>query len=212
MQTDPWVEAAKILAGGAVGFSVAVLSKPATDWWYSTSARVGFNDASDCKAETKFREFNQNTGRFLGENDAVYLRLFATNTGRRTAKSCRCYITQIAKQHERDEYSTVFADNAQLCWSLGGEEAFSAIDLPPDVIRYIDLIVVKKHFEHEEKKYKDQFYPGIASVPLRIEKILEPVGKYRFSILLVGENFKSVRRDAYFTWKGQWDTFNFESP
>ncbi len=189
------MEILSTLVGAAIGFLASILTEPVRDYFFGPRLTLEFNpDKQDFVTPTPAMD----RGAMMS---ALYIRVLVTNKRKRIAKQCRAYLVTVDKWN--DEYRrflpTHYCDAMQLAWSACPElQVYGPIDLPKEVHRFVDVI---------------SFWEGASSLrlhseflPYRYKDLLtQETGKYRYTVLVTGENFKPVSIQLGFSWDGKWD-------
>ena len=191
-------ETSSLLIGGAIGFISAVLApiviEPFKHWVFGPKLEVKFID--DDKAfitDTKEE----------GVTDAHYVRLKVLNTGRQIARQCRAYLVNVEKWNTSiDQFEpTIYCESLQLAWSARAntEEAYRPLDMTRGINVFIDIVSTRR----PESDYKIMTNPRL----YRYEPLFKEHGKFRYTLLVSGDNFKPVSNKVIFEWSGDWHNF-----
>jgi hypothetical protein len=183
------------LFGFIGGFFTALFAEPLRQWIYRPKLSLSFGKSSD---------FITNTPEIAGlsQHQAFYIRLKVVNSSSRLAKACRAYLVRVEKQVDGKFGPTIYCDSIQLAWSVREGQAFAAIDLPPDVPQFVDVV--------STRSISKQFRPLISAIPMRYEALFWETGVFRFQVLVSGDGVKPVRTQLVLHWDGIWDKFRVE--
>jgi len=188
-----------ILIGGAIGFVSAVLApivvEPIKRCFFGPKLKIEFIEGD--------RGFITDT-KEKGVTDAHYIRLKVQNTGRQIAKQCCAYLVKFEKWNTSiGEFEpTIYCDSLQLAWSARAtiKEAFLPLDIPIDINQFIDIVSTRR----SESDYKIMVYPPL----YRYEPLFKEHGKFRFTVLVSGDNIKPISTKVIFEWSGDWHNFD----
>jgi hypothetical protein len=136
------------------------------------------------------------------QHEAFYIRLKVVNSSSRLAKACRAYLVGVEKQVDGVFRPTIYCDSIQLAWSVRGDQAYAAIDLPRDVPQFVDIV--------STRSISKEFTPVIWLVPLRYKALFQETGVFRFRVQVSGDGVKPVWGQVTLHWDGTWDKFRVE--
>lgn len=180
--------------GAAVGFAVAIFSEPLRQWIYRPKLKLVFDNDPGCRARTPER--TEVNGSFF---NADYIRIKVINT-KSIAKKCRAYLVKIEKADDSGEFKpTIYSDSIPLSWACLDKEAYEPLDLPRDIVQFVDIV--------STRSITNDFRPAIRSIPFRYNELFKERGKFRFTVLISGENVKPVFIKIVFSWSGVWDQY-----
>jgi hypothetical protein len=191
-------DTSSLLIGGAIGFISAVLApivvEPVKHCVFGPKLKVEFIEGD--------RGFITDT-KETGGTDAHYVRVKVLNTGRQIAKQCRAYLVNVEKWNtSTGKFApTIYCDSLQLAWSARAntEEAYRPLDLPRDINQFIDIVSTRR----PESGYKVMTNPHL----YRYEPLFKEHGKFRYTVLVSGDNVKPVSVQVVFEWSGDWHNF-----
>jgi hypothetical protein len=192
------VDNLSLLIGGAIGFVSAVLApivvEPLKRCFFDPKLKVEFIEGD--------RGFITDT-KENGVTDAHYVRVKVLNTGRQIAKQCRAYLVNFEKWNtSTGEFEpTIYCDSLQLAWSARAntKEAYLPLDMPRDINQFIDIVSTRR----PESDYKIMVYLRL----YRYEPLFKEHGKFRYTVLVSGDNVKPVSTKVVFEWSGDWHNF-----
>jgi hypothetical protein len=147
----------------------------------------------------------EHTGHHISKtvrNDSTptyYCRVAAVNVRARIAKLCRAYLINIEQLRYGQWQPTTYCESLPLGWVGYRDRKFDAVDIPRGVQFYIDVLST-----HADRK---TFQLEIELTLNRYREFLSAPGRYRFTILIVGDHAKSDELSLEFEWTGQWDAF-----
>jgi hypothetical protein len=187
-----------LLIGGAIGFISAVLApimvEPLKHRVFGPKLKVEF-----IEGDTGFITDTKESG----VTDAHYVRVKVRNTGRQIAKQCRAYLVNVEKWNiSTGKFEpTIYCDSLQLSWSARAntKEAYLPQDMPRDISQFIDIVSTRQG----ESDYKIMIEPRL----YRYEPLFREHGKFRYTILVSGDNVKPVSAKVVFEWSGDWHNF-----
>ncbi len=191
-------DTSSLLIGGAIGFVSAVLApivvEPVKHWVFGPKLKVIFiEDDRGFITDTKEK----------GVTEAHYVRVKVLNTGRQIAKQCRAYLVNVEKWNtSTDKFEpTIYCDSLQLAWSARAniEEAFRPVDMPKDISQFVDIVSTRR----PESDYKVMTNTHL----YRYEPLFKEHGKFRYTVVVSGDNVKPVSAKVVFEWGGDWDNF-----
>lgn len=187
-----------LLIGGAIGFVSAVLApiavEPLRHYFFGPKLKVEFIKGN--------RDFVTDT-KETGGADAHYVRVKVLNTGCQIAKECRAYLVNVEKWNtSTGEFEpTIYCDSLQLAWSARADikEACLPLDMSRDIKQFIDIVSTRSTKSDYE----------IMTNPLlnRYEPLFKEHGKFRYTVLVSGDNVKPISAKVVFEWSGDWHNF-----
>ena len=187
------MEALSAFIGGIVGFLASVLTEPVKNFFFGARLKVEFNpEDPGCATDTK-----ESSGQ--GFNKASYIRVLVTNTGKSIAKECRAYLKDVEIWNTgtgRFE-ATEYCESMQLAWSATPKpENFLSVDIPNGISRFVDVISVRDHSR--------EITTHVPMVLYRYEEVLQKqTGKFRYTVLVAGDNLKPKSTQVVFEWNGK---------
>jgi hypothetical protein len=137
-----------------------------------------------------------------GVTDAHYVRIKVLNKGRQIAKQCRSYLVNVEKWKSKTGKfePTIYCDSLPLPWSARTNTIdYPALDMPRDINQFIDILSTRS----SESDYKIMVQPRL----YRYESLFKEHGKFRYTVLVSGDNFKPISAKVVFDWRGDWDNF-----
>jgi hypothetical protein len=191
-------DTSSLLIGGAIGFVSAVLApivvEPLKRRFFDPKLKVEFIEG-DKGFITDTKE--------KGVTEAHYVRVKVINTGRQIAKQCRAYLVNVEKWNTSTNKfePTIYCDSLQLAWSARAntEEAYSPLDMPRDINQFIDIVSTRR----PEIDYKIMVYAHL----YRYEPLFKEHGKFRYTVVVSGDNVKPASTKVVFEWSGDWHNF-----
>lgn len=177
----------------AAGFIIAVFAEPARRWLFSSAVtlsfepKIGFGRRWICLTNT-------NTDGVASK----YIRVLARCSSRMgvTANRCTPFLTKIEKHDPtNNDYRELHHDPIPLNWAYIGEQQ---LDIHPQTEFYFDVLEVNSK--------QNLLRPQTTISPETWAQLLQKPGKYKFSVMLSGENIGPVRRSIEFEWKGSFDS------
>lgn len=128
---------------------------------------------------------------------AKYIRVLAKCSSRIgvTASRCKPFLTKIEKLDPgMNNYRELHHDPIPLNWAYVGDQA---VDIHPKMEFYFDIV--------EVNSAQNLLMPQTTIAPVTWTALLREPGRYRFSVVLSGENIRPVQRTIEFEWKGSFD-------
>ena len=188
--------------GAVLGFAAAVFAEPLRQWIYRPNLKLQFDDDPGCRSRTP--EQAQEEGRIKQEqsiHEADYIRIKVTNTKPVVAKKCRAYLVGIEKKSENSNAfnPTTYGDSIPLPWSCRGVQAYDPLDLPKDIVQFLDVV--------STRSISTYFKPEIQPIPYRYLSLFQQQGTFRFTVQVSGENVTPVFIKIVFRWDGTWDKY-----
>ncbi|RIK73640.1 MAG: hypothetical protein DCC68_24515 [Planctomycetota bacterium] len=133
-----------------------------------------------------------------------YLRLSVTNTKSRSAKNCRCYLTDIEIEGKVGWTAAgtsvageriVYRDCLPLIWSY--DTSLVTCDIPMGVSRHVDIFSV----EWESDAYVPRFWRADGTVlePTEYAPIFQSGGTRRFTVLITADHMPAIRKQIIAT-------------
>jgi hypothetical protein len=182
-----------LVIGGLIGFIAAVWAEQIRHLIWGPKLKVEFIEGE--------KGFKTNTKD--GHIDAHYVRVRVLNTGRQVAKQCRAYLVNVEKWDESiDDFGpTIYCDSLQLAWSAQTNNitAYRALDIPKGIPQFIDLISTRQG--DSNYRIKTELHLN------RYKDLFEELGKFRYTVLVAGDNAEPKSREIIFEWMGDWDIF-----
>jgi hypothetical protein len=173
-----------------VGFLTAVLAEPLRQRLFRPRLKVEFLNDTNCISWTR-----------EGEMRACYLRIKVRNRKWRLARSCRAYLVNVELRDANGQYQpTSYCDSMQLAWSAAGDQAFSAIDLPRGLTRFVDVVSTRENSEN--------FTPALRLLLYRdLDQLWRRTGEFRFTVMVAGDGIQPKSVKIRFTWTCRWNEF-----
>jgi hypothetical protein len=157
--------------------------------------------------EPKLRvEFDQNIRgciTYTTTNDgrlAATVRMKATNHGKRAARGCVTYLTNVEKQNENGDFeSTGYCDSIRLAWSCQEQRSgrFGPMDIPREVNQYIDIVSLGEK--------DNNFHLQLEIFLNRYSKLFQETGTFLFTVHVHAENANPEKCQLVFIWRHPWD-------
>lgn len=185
------------MLGFISGFLTAVFAEPLRQWLYRPKLALSFGSTSD---------FITRTPEVAGssQHEAFYIRIKVVNSRSRLAKACRAYLVGVEKQGADGAFRpTIYCDSIQLAWAVKGDQAYGAVDLPRDVVQFVDVVSTRSISPH--------FKPEIRPLPMRYIGLFQENGVFRFRVQVSGDGVKPATVQLILNWSGTWDTFRAEA-
>ncbi len=177
-----------------LGFFSAVFAEPSRRWLFRPNIVLAFRPKFG--VGSRFIALTpEDTNRM-----AKYIRASASNKSWVTAKSCKVFLTMIEKEVEKNHFRPLHHDPLPLPWAYLGA---SAIDIPPGMEFFFDIFAVND----QENRIEPQTYP---MRPHSWKNLLQESGRYKFSVVVAGENLRLVPLSLCFVWKGSFDSVTEE--
>lgn len=206
-------EPTSLIVGGFIGFISAVLSPiiatSIRNKFFGPRLEIVFSETlNGCVAKTK-EKYTQNMQENPGvpmtyDTESYYVRARVTNSRKQVAKQCRACLVKVERWHEQDKRyrNTAYCDSIQLAWSCSSSRdvAYGAKDIPNGIEQFVDIISTRLVVPN---KYRIEISP----MPFRYEDLFSELGKFRFTILVTGENVSPVVEKMVFVWTGRWRDF-----
>jgi hypothetical protein len=175
------------LVSGAVGAILAFISQPLRDWLYRAILTIDYEGNDDAnKIEVGYLKDGK-------QIDEVYIRARIRNEGKRPAKNCQVFLTDLEEVHQSGTTPTSFYDPTPVAWA-GWK--FSLRDIPRSIPFYVDIMKVSKHTSgwliSVENLYGNQ------------DKLQNYRGTYRFQLTATADNAKSVIYEIDVMYDGDW--------
>lgn len=191
-----------LLIAWALGFISAVLSEPVRSWIWGPKLKVEFIEGEKGFITNAKVILGDARGVQVGVSDAHYVRVKVLNTGRQIAKQCCAYLVNVEKWNDSTGKfePTIYCDSLPLAWSAQNpEEAYRALDIPKDIPQFINIVSTlegSKKYDVETKFLLSRYEP-----------FFKEQGKFRFTVLVSGDNAKPKSTKLVFEWSGDWDNF-----
>ena len=135
-----------------------------------------------------------------GGTRACYLRIRARNRKWRLARGCRAYLVNVELRDANGRFQpTSYCDSMQLAWSAASEEAYSAIDLPRGLSRFVDVVSTRES--------SGDFRPALQFFLNRDLDLWRRNGEFRLTVLVAGDGIQPKSLKIRFVWTGRWDEF-----
>lgn len=194
----------QIFIGAVVGFVSAIFAEPVKHWLCQSRLEVAFGEGSEYKARTpeQMRQPDpQGSGKeIISFHNAEYIRIKVTNRSSSIAKNCCAFLVGVQKKNPKGKFEpTIYCDSIPLVWSCREDCLYGPIDLPKDVVHFIDLVTVRS--------ISGEYRLGIKTIPFRYAHLLRENGTYRFKVQVSGENVKPKFISVDFSWNGVWDQY-----
>jgi len=181
------------MLGFISGFLTAVFAEPLRQWLYRPKLTLSFGSTSDFITRTP--EVGGNS-----QHEAFYIRIKVVNSRSRLAKACRAYLVGVEKQGADGVFQpTIYCDSIQLAWAVKGDQAYGAVDLPRDVVQFVDVV--------STRSISTDFKPEIRPVPMRYIGLFQERGVFRFRVQVSGDGVRPAIRHVILHWDGIWDKF-----
>ncbi len=175
------------------GFLTAVFAEPVRRWLFrsvitlSFKPRIGFG-----------RRWISLTTTTTECVMAKYIRVLAKCSSRigLTANRCKPFLTKIEKHDPvANTYRELHHDPLPLNWAYIGD---LQLDIHPKMEFYFDVA--------EVNSAQNLLRPQTTIAPETWAKLLREPGRYKFSVVLSGENIRPVPLTIEFDWKGSFDS------
>jgi len=191
-------ENSSLLIGAAIGFISAVVSPIVIE----PVKRLLFSPRFKLKFKKNDKGFITDTR--VGRSDAHYVRVRVRIKRYGIAKQCRAYLVNVEKWNASTEKfePTIYCDSLQLAWSAQEDPtepgtAYRALDIPKGVPQFIDIVSTMRGAT--TYRVMTKFYLN------RYIALFEEHGKFRYTVLVSGDNAKPKSIKIIFEWKGDWD-------
>ncbi len=187
----------KVLAGALIGFVFAVFLDRAKHWLNGPRVELTFETNADYIAETTEGQIDQ----VQDDISAFYIRIKAKNKGHSIAKQCRAYLigVDIWDDIGNKYIATKYSDSLQLSWSCRNKNSYDGLDLPAGINQYIDVV--------STRSISSKFRPEIQFFPKNYVTLFNERSRFKFKVLVSGENVTPVCIDIMFDWNGVWNKF-----
>jgi len=188
LQSPPYVTA---IITSLIAFLTALFVEPIKRFLLRPKMNVEFKKDTTCICKTTT----------ANGSTSVYIRVRVNNASTVIAQKCKAYLVSVERGVDSDFAPTFYCESMPLAWSCQspGKE-YDSLDIPKGVNQYIDLIETNSNFGQ-------QIIPKIMVIPFRYIDLFKDKGKYRFTVLLTGENVEPVYIKVVFDWQGVWDQF-----
>jgi hypothetical protein len=178
-------------AAAVVGGMVTGFYHHARDWWTKPRLSLDYvNDPAHFVDVDRIRPDGTNAS-------AVWVRVRARNTGRRTAKGCRIFLVGLEEVHTSGTTSTPLHDSPVLGWP-GGKD-FAPRDIPRGVDFYADVVHVSKQ--------NSDFLFSVNQILDDAKGLGKYRGTYRFHILITADDADPAQCKIDVTYDGDWNHF-----
>jgi len=186
-----------LVIGVVLGFLSSVLTEPVRDRLFGPKLQVEFDpDKQGFATHTK-----DNIGHDFVQ--ASYIRVLATNKRKRIAKQCRAYLSGVEMWNAslRRFEPTLYCEALQLAWSASPEgRAFDPVDIPKDVRKFVDVVSVREGSTSIRSHVIAHLY--------RYEDMLtKQSGKFRYTVLVAGDNMKPQSVKVGLEWNGDFKQY-----
>lgn len=133
------------------------------------------------------------------ELESIFVRSKIKNSGRSVAKSCRAYMTHVARTNkDGTRFEIKGQDSMQIPWSLRDGEV-DAIDLPPGINQFVDIcFTISRDLPHK-------LFPAARLFPKRLRESWNQPGRFNITVMVTGEGFDPISKVICFEWDGPWD-------
>jgi hypothetical protein len=144
---------------------------------------------------------------------SCYVRLRVVNVGRRVAKNCRGYLTQVEWTNDGGTFEPApYYDSLPLIWSYKGkDQGYPAVDLLEGVDNYLDILATysfpNRQPPWDPKHDSERFELQTQYIPLRYSNLFSGTRTYRFTIQVSAEDVESQILRLVFKWNGKWNDF-----
>jgi pyrimidine deaminase RibD-like protein len=144
---------------------------------------------------------------------SCYVRLRVVNVGRKAAKNCRGYLTQVEWKNDNGIFEPApYYDSLPFIWSYKGrEQGNPAVDLLQGVEHYLDILATFSFPSREPpwdpKHDSERFELQTQFLPLRYSNLFSGTRTYRFTIKVSAEDVEPRILRLVFKWNGKWDDF-----
>jgi hypothetical protein len=123
----------------------------------------------------------------------IYVRARVRNDGQQVARGCRVFLSSLAEVQASGTMPTVLHDAKPLAWA--GYD-FSALDVPPGVDFYVDVIRISK-------QYSGWLFP-VPRLFASQQELKNYRGTYRFHLLLTAYNATPAACVIDVVYDGDW--------
>jgi hypothetical protein len=130
---------------------------------------------------------------------AIYVRVLAKCTSRVgvTANRCKPFLTKIERfNRSKGEYTELHRDPLPLNWAFMGD---TELDIHPNMAFHFDVLAINS----DENVLRPQIS---VDRPMAWRNLLRKPGKYRFSVILAGENIMPAPLTFMFEWAGSFES------
>jgi hypothetical protein len=191
------METISALVGGVIGFLSSILSEPIRNRLFGPKLLVDFNPTQQgCVTMTK------EGSPVHGYKNASYIRVLITNKGRGIAKQCRAYLInfEVWNPSRKRFEKTIYCEAIQLAWSASPERPYDPVDIPNDVHKFVDLASVRENSS-------TVIVHLITMLNRYVEMLTQEKGRFRYTVLVAGENCKSQSAQVVIEWNGNYGEF-----
>jgi hypothetical protein len=161
-----------------------------------------FGSGADYQPRTpeQFQGYGAEGGAYkVGFLQAEYVRVKVQNVSSHPAKGCRPYLVNVERRdHNAGFRATDYCDTIPLPWSCRGNSAYDAIEIPPRVSVFFDVVSVR------EGQVNIQLQTLV--IPLRYMRLASQPATYRFTVQVAGEELNPKTLRLCVEWNGAWDT------
>lgn len=175
------------------GFFTAVFAEPLRRSLFKSTVTLKFEPRIDFG-----KRWIAFTTTSMPEVEAKYIRVSAKCSSRIgvTANRCRPFLTRIEYQEsDTNGYKELHRDPIPLNWAYIGDQE---LDIHPQMEFFFDVVAVNSN--------EKQLRPQTTEKPLIWAKLLEGAGRYKFTVVLSGENIKPVALTLEFEWKREFES------
>jgi hypothetical protein len=131
---------------------------------------------------------------------AHYIRIKIINKRQQIVKKCRAYLVNVEEWDNsiNNFKPTIYCDSLQLAWSAQ-TIPYRALDIPKKVPHFIDIVSTRQGSSNYKIMTKLRLH--------RYGPLFRQHGKFRYTVLISGDNVKPKSRRIIFEWSGNWDDF-----
>jgi hypothetical protein len=188
------VEILKVVLPYILGFMSAVLAEPVRRCLLSSAITTtfrpsaGFGSHCFCVSPTTETDVMSKYVRVTVECSSAL---------RTSALGCRPFLTRIERLEP--EYVELHHDPVPLNWSYVGHQP---LDITSGMRFYVDIVAVNND--------SNSLQPQTTVVPATWTASLAPPGKYRFSVMIPGDNVLPSETAVTFLWDGNFDSLTLK--
>jgi len=164
------------------------------DWWTRPTLNIAVKHTADHIDHADYTDING------VPRSCIYVRAKVTSTGARSAQKCRVYMTSIQEVHpgHPETTPTVLADTKIVAWA--GTD-FEPRDIPQGVDFYVDVVRFDKN--NLDTSWHFSLKPDLFSSQIKLRDFK---GRYRFHLMVIGENARASACSLDVEYHGDWQT------
>lgn len=199
---DIWWEIARMVVPGSLGAcfgaAIALFAEPLKQWLYTPKVTLHFFPAETSPYPSCDESGTPNVDEMTGQHKwTKNVRIRVTNqTTRRTAKTCRAYLHRIERLDPvAGRFELIHGENLQLPWAFSDHKPQ---DIPGGTSLYCSVFYL---LSGSNESFLQAHAPNYSW-----KSATSQVGTYRFTIMVVGDNFPPRTLTVSFNWQRSYDS------